>query len=77
MENDQMLYNVGDLVKLSTYAVESYGHLRAFQDYVRQTGIVVSDLEEIRGVGAGYRVRFPCTETVFFVADELELVRSI
>jgi hypothetical protein len=77
MGNDQILYNVGDLVKLSTYAVDSYSHLKAFQVYLESVGIIVSPLKEMKGIGAGYKVRFPSTDVVFFVADELELVRAV
>jgi len=77
MINDQMLYNVGDLVKLSDLAQSRYGNLQMFRSYFNKTGIVVRGLHQKSTFGAGYDVKFPNADTLFFIAPELELVRAI
>lgn len=77
MMNDQNLYNVGDLVKLSEIAESRYGNLQMFRSYFNKIGIVVRGLHQKSTFGAGYDVKFPNADTVFFIGSELELVRPI
>jgi hypothetical protein len=48
-----------------------------FRSYFNKTGIVVRGLHQKSTFGAGYDVKFPNADTVFFIAPELELVRAI